>query len=116
MRQFIRRTIQDGIRITKSETGLEDLIAIPGHFELKGGGSGRSLTWCRYGCLVFGRGEPNLNGSKVPSRLVRDPIARRMVIAIKDQTQECSACGSSPIVKQTGLCAVCTWGDDSWNT
>lgn len=118
IRQFIRRTIQDGIRRVKEDTGLSDVTAIRGHYEIRIGNGDRTLAWCNYGCLVFGRGEPKTNGVHKMienPRLVRDPVAKKLVPAIKDQTRECPSCGDSPVVAQTGLCSVCTWGDDNWS-
>lgn len=114
LRQFIRRTVQDGIRITREETGIEDLTAIPGHFEIKSGGRGRHLTWCNYGCLVFGRGEPAAKPVIKPNRLVLDPRTKKMVPAIRDPKGECSSCGDVGVIAQTGFCPTCTWGDANW--
>ena len=57
IKQLIRQTIQDGIRLVKRETGIKDIIAIPGHYELAFTRKARYLRWYNYGCLVFTRGE-----------------------------------------------------------
>lgn len=28
-----------------------------------------------------------------------------------DWTENCSTCGSTPVVPQTGMCGPCTWGE-----
>jgi hypothetical protein len=115
IRQFVRRTIQNGVRSVKTETGLVDVVAIPGHFELEFRRNDRRISWYNHGCLVFARGESKpAQVTKQVRRLVYDAQTKQTVMAIKDFNRECASCGDSPVVVQTGMCAVCTWGESNW--
>lgn len=117
VRQFIRRTVQDAVRWVRTNMHFEDVVAIPGHFQLMFKGSERKLTWCNYGALAFVKGEPKVQvetARVVTSRQVKDPKTKKLVAAIRDPKGECSSCGESTTVVQTGMCAICTWGDNDW--
>ncbi len=88
------------------------LASIPSDQNRKVTAADAGLSWHNYGCIVFARGEPKAKEqpSDTTERMVRDPQTKQMVKATKDPNRECSSCGDSPVVVQTGMCAVCTWG------
>ncbi len=55
----------------------------------------------------------NEQGQMKTARMVYNTKTKREEPAIRINTLACSECGDTPIVRQTGQCGVCTWGDES---
>ena len=58
LRQFINMNLPRAIKRTKAETGLVDVVAKTGHYQLFRRKGVYKMVRFNEGCMVFGRGEP----------------------------------------------------------
>jgi hypothetical protein len=98
-----------------AEYGKDNVQIVRGHFEIFKDKSTKKLVALpiERGCIVYVR-KSRLDAMEERKQrlLVLDPKTKKMVPAgDPDYAHECTSCGDKPVVPQTQMCGVCTWGE-----
>lgn len=110
-RQVLHGPIGPIKKTVEKQHGADNCVVLPGHWvavpqEKRGAGPKDPAMFLTEGCRVYVRAAPPKKKRPMIKVNGRDTEAWE-----PDYSRKCKECDAGPVVPQTGLCALCQWGD-----